>query len=81
MVSYSAGDSFAFFGGDLNATKLVSYKSINDDFKFTQGIQCRLHNSLAVRSSYLSSNKDGSRCLEVASYEKKVKQILLKNKL
>ncbi|WP_163398683.1 hypothetical protein [Flavobacterium fluviatile] len=71
MVSYSAGDSFGFFGGDLNATKLVSYKSINDDYKFTQGVQCRLHNSLAVRSSYLSSNKDGSRCLEVASYEKK----------
>ncbi|MWB93755.1 hypothetical protein GON26_05240 [Flavobacterium sp. GA093] len=71
MVSFSAGDSFAFFGGDLNATKLVSYKSINDDFKFTQGVQCRLHNSLAIRSSYLSSNKDGSRCMEVASYEKK----------
>lgn len=71
MVSYAAGDSFAFLGGDINATKLVSYKSINDDYKFTQGVQCRLHNSLAVRSSYLSSNKDGSRCLEVASYEKK----------
>ncbi|QSW88871.1 MULTISPECIES: hypothetical protein [Flavobacterium] len=71
MVSYSGGDSFAFYGGDVNASQLVSYKSINDDFKFTQGIQCRLFNSLAVRSSYLSSNKDGSRCLEVKSYEKK----------
>lgn len=71
MVSYSGGDSFAFYGGDVNASQLVSYKSINDDFKFTQGIQCRLYNSLAVRSSYLSSNKDGSRCLEVRAYEKK----------
>ncbi|WP_281309467.1 hypothetical protein [Flavobacterium flavigenum] len=71
MVSYSGGDSFGVFGGDLNATKLVSYKTINDDYKFTQGAQCRIHNSLAVRSSYLSSNKDGSRCMEVASYEKK----------
>ncbi|OMQ12949.1 hypothetical protein [[Flexibacter] sp. ATCC 35103] len=71
MVSYSGGDSFAFYGGDVNASQLVSYKSINDDFKFTQGIQCRLYNSLAVRSSYLSSNKDGSRCLEVKTYEKK----------
>ncbi|WDF61716.1 hypothetical protein PQ462_10065 [Flavobacterium sp. KACC 22758] len=71
MVSYSGGDSFAFYGGDVNASQLVSYKSINDDFKFTQGIQCRLFNSLAVRSSYLSSNKDGSRCLEVKAYEKK----------
>ncbi|WP_125720439.1 hypothetical protein [Flavobacterium ustbae] len=71
MVSYSGGDSFAFYGGDVNASQLVSYKSINDDFKFTQGAQCRLFNSLAVRSSYLSSNKDGSRCLEVKGYEKK----------
>lgn len=71
MVSYSGGDSFAFYGGDVNASQLVSYKSINDDFKFTQGVQCRLYNSLAVRSSYLSSNKDGSRCLEVKAYEKK----------
>ncbi|MRX41934.1 hypothetical protein GJU43_21865 [Flavobacterium sp. LC2016-23] len=71
MVSYSGGDSFAFYGGDVNTAQLVSYKSINDDFKFTQGIQCRLFNSLAVRSSYLSSNKDGSRCLEVKTYEKK----------
>ena len=71
MVSYSGGDSFAFYGGDVNAAELVSYKSINDDYKFTQGVQCRLYNSLAVRSSYLSSNKDGSRCLEVKSYERK----------
>ncbi|MFC0779615.1 hypothetical protein [Flavobacterium sp. HJSW_4] len=71
MVSYSGGDSFAFYGGDLNASQLVSYKSINDDFKITQGAQCRLFNSLAVRSSYLSSNKDGSRCLEVKAFEKK----------
>src|SRR6218665_1344709 len=71
MVSYSGGDSFAFYGGEGKAAQLVSYKSINDDFKFTQGIQCRLYNSLAVRSSYLSSNKDGSRCLEVKAYEKK----------
>ncbi|MDP5202250.1 hypothetical protein [Flavobacterium sp. DG2-3] len=71
MVSYSGGDSFAFYGGDVNASQLVSYKSINDDFKFTQGAQCRLFNSLAVRSSYLSSNKDGSRCLEVKAFEKK----------
>ncbi|MBE8724409.1 hypothetical protein [Flavobacterium hungaricum] len=71
MVSYSGGDSFAFYGGEVTASQLVSYKSINDDFKFTQGTQGRLYNSLAVRSSYLSSNKDGSRCLEVRAYEKK----------
>ncbi|MDW8850706.1 hypothetical protein SD960_11425 [Flavobacterium sp. MMLR14_040] len=71
MVSYCGGNSFAFYGGDVNATKFVSYKSINDDYKFTQGAQCRLYNSLGVRSSYLSSNRDGSRCLEVKLYENK----------
>ncbi|MEP6806757.1 MAG: hypothetical protein ABI892_19675 [Flavobacterium sp.] len=71
MVSYAGGDSFGFLGGDINATKFVSYKSINDDYKFTQGVQCRFYNSLAVRSSYFSSTKDGSRCMEVKSYEKK----------
>jgi hypothetical protein len=71
MVSYCGGNSFAFYGGDVNAIKFVSYKSINNDYKFTQGVQCRLYNSLAVRSSYLSSNKDGSRSMEVKLYENK----------
>ncbi|MCV9929661.1 hypothetical protein OIU83_18510 [Flavobacterium sp. LS1R49] len=71
MASFAGGDSFDMIGGDLNITKFVSYKSINNDFKFTQGTQCKVYNSLAVRSSYLTSNKEGSRCMEVASYDKK----------
>ncbi|OCB77177.1 hypothetical protein [Flavobacterium crassostreae] len=71
MVSYSGGDSFAVIGGELNASKLVSFHSINDDFKFTQGAQSKIFNSLAVRSSYLSGNKNGSRCMEITSYEKR----------
>ncbi|MFC0779208.1 hypothetical protein [Flavobacterium sp. HJSW_4] len=71
MVSYSGGDSFSFYGGDVNASKFVSFKSVNDDFKFSQGVQCKFINSLAVRSSYFSSTKDGSRCMEVRSFEKK----------
>src|SRR5690606_8293587 len=39
--------------------------------KFSQGVQCRFFNSLAVRSSYFSSTKDGSRCMDVRSYDKK----------
>jgi hypothetical protein len=71
MVSYSGGDSFAVIGGDLNALKWVSYYCINDDFRFTQGAQCKISNSLAVRSSYLSGNKNGSRCMEILSYDRK----------
>jgi hypothetical protein len=57
MVSYSGGDSFAVLGGDLNVSKLVSFYCLNNDFKFTQGAQCKISNSLAVRSSYLSGSK------------------------
>lgn len=70
MVSYSAGTSFNIHGGDLDLTKMVSYKSNGDDFKFNYGAQCRISNSLAVRSSFISS-PSGSRCLVVASYDKK----------
>lgn len=70
MVSYSAGDSFEIFGGELNLNKMVSLKSSSDDYKFNFGTQCRIDNSLAIRSSYLTSSL-GSRCIDVASYDKK----------
>lgn len=70
MVSYSGGDSFEILGGELKLNKVVSFKSRGDDYKFNYGTQCRIDNSLAIRSSFLSSNK-GSRCIDIASYDKK----------
>ncbi|OOG73205.1 hypothetical protein [Flavobacterium sp. A45] len=70
MVSYALGDSFEVLGGEPVMTKMVSYKSSGIDFKFTLGAQAKIDNSLAVRSSYLSS-VSGSRCLDVSSYIKK----------
>ena len=70
MISYAAGDSFEIYGGELTLNKMVSYKSSSDDFKFNFGTQCRIDNSLAIRSSYLTSSL-GSRCIDVASYDKK----------
>lgn len=70
MISYSAGDSFEIFGGELTLNKMVSFKSSSDDYKFNFGTQCRIDNSLAIRSSYLTSSL-GSRCIDVASYDKK----------
>lgn len=70
MVSFSGGHSFEMYGGDLNLNQLISFKSSNDDFRFNYGAQSRITNSLAVRSSFLSS-KLGSRCLDIASYDKK----------
>ncbi|MBW4358861.1 hypothetical protein [Flavobacterium taihuense] len=70
MVSYAAGDSFEVLGGEPVMTKMVSYKANGIDFKFTLGAQVKIDNSLAIRSSYLTSS-NGSRCLDVSSYIKK----------
>ncbi len=70
MISFSGGHSVEMYGGDLNLSQIVSFKSSNDDYRFNFGAQCRITNSLAVRSSFLSS-KLGSRCLDIASYDKK----------
>ncbi len=70
MVSYSAGNSFDIFGGQMYLEKLVSFKSNRLDYNFNLGAQCDLFNSVAVRSSYVSS-PEGSRCMNVVSYDNK----------
>lgn len=70
MVSYCAGDSFEILGGEVNLSKVISFKSSSDDYKFNFGTQCHIENSLAIRSSYLT-NTAGSRCLNVRSYDRK----------
>src|SRR5690606_5278996 len=70
MVSFSAGNSFEVWGGEISLNKLVSYRSNSNDFKFSYGVKSDLKNSLAIRSPYISSS-NGSRCLQVVSYEKK----------
>jgi hypothetical protein len=70
MVSYCEGNSFNIIGGEVNLTKLVSYRSSSNDYKFNYGTQCNISNSLAIRSPYISG-ADGSRCMYLASYDKK----------
>ncbi|WP_111307635.1 hypothetical protein [Confluentibacter sediminis] len=78
MVSYSAGNSFEIDGGNVNLSKLVSNRSSGNDFKFNYGANSKIYNSLAVRSPYVSSSY-GSRCLQVASYDKKEEVDFSKN--
>lgn len=70
MVSYAAGNSFEVWGGMVTINKLVSYRSNSNDFKFNYGAQCRIENSLAIRSPYVSSST-AARCLQIASYDNK----------
>ncbi|QRE11429.1 hypothetical protein [Flavobacterium psychrophilum] len=78
MCSFAAGNSFEILGGDVTVSKLVSLRSSSDDFKFTQGAQCKIDNSLAIRHSVYSSSTR-SRCMNVTSYEKKEEADLSKN--
>lgn len=70
MVSYSDGNSFNILGGEVNLEKLVSFRTKSNDYEFNFGTQSKISNSLAIRSPYVSGS-DGSRCLYVASYDKK----------
>ncbi len=69
QVSYSNDDSFESYGGDLVMNNLISYRTTDDDFDFTQGVQCNISNSIAIRHPF-SSDISGSRCFEVDSYDK-----------
>jgi hypothetical protein len=70
MCSFANNTSVEVLGGEVAMNKMVTFKSNGDDFRFTQGTQAKIDNSLAIRHSYVS-NSTRSRCLDVASYEKK----------
>lgn len=69
QISYSNDDSFEAYGGDVVMNNLISYRATDDDFDFTQGVQCSINNSIAIRHPY-SSDISGSRCFEIDSYDK-----------
>lgn len=70
QISYSNDDSFESYGGEINFNNLISFRATDDDFDFTQGAQCNISNSIAIRHPY-SSDMSGSRCFEIDSYDKK----------
>lgn len=70
MVSYCEGNSFNIIGGELNLNKFVSFRTKSNDYEFNYGTQCKITNSLAIRSPYVSG-ADGSRSMVVASYDRK----------
>jgi hypothetical protein len=69
QISFSNDDSFECYGGEVNFNNLISYRATDDDFDFTQGVQCNIANSIAIRNPY-SSDISGSRCFEIDSYDK-----------
>lgn len=69
QISYSNDDSYECYGGDVNFENIISFKATDDDFDFTQGAQCNISNSLAIRYPF-SSDISGSRCFEIDSFDK-----------
>jgi hypothetical protein len=69
QISFSDDDSFECYGGELKMSNLISYRATDDDFDFTQGVQCNIFNSLAIRNPF-SSDSSGSRCFEIDTYDK-----------
>lgn len=68
MVSYCKGNSFNILGGNVNLEKLVSFRSNIHDFEFNYGAQCKIANSLAVKSPYVSG-AEASKCLNILAYD------------
>jgi hypothetical protein len=69
QISFSNDDSFECYGGDTVFNHLISFRATDDDFDFTQGTQCKINNSLAIRYPF-SSDASRSRCFEVDSFDK-----------
>ncbi len=75
QVTSSDDDSFQFYGGYVNTSHLISLRSADDDFDFTQGVQCNISNSIAIRSPFLSDNY-GSRCFEMETVDTRKGEVL-----
>ncbi|ANO46981.1 hypothetical protein HUE46_07355 [Flavobacterium columnare] len=70
MTSFSAGNGIEVLGGDTNLKNMVTLRVSGDDFKFNQGAQVKLDNSLVIRHS-LYSGASRTRCINVVGYDKK----------
>jgi hypothetical protein len=69
QVSYSQDDSFQIYGGSPVMSNIISYLSKDDDFEITQGAQCTINNSIAIRDPYVSGVLR-SRCFEIENFDR-----------
>ena len=60
QVSYSNDDSYEWFGGTVNATHLVAFKGLDDDFDTDFGYSGTLQFCLGIRDKNISDQSSGS---------------------
>lgn len=51
QVSYANDDSFEWFGGTVNCTHLISYRTLDDDFDTDNGFSGKVQFGIALRDS------------------------------
>lgn len=63
QVSYSGDDAFEWFGGDMNATHLIAYRTWDDDFDTDFGFTGKIQFAAAFREPN-TADKSGSNIFE-----------------
>jgi hypothetical protein len=56
QVSFSNDDSFEWFGGTVNATHLVAYRGLDDDFDTDNGFSGKVQFAIGIRDPNVSDN-------------------------
>lgn len=65
QVSYGGDDSFEFFGGTVNATHLIAYRGVDDDFDFDQGYSGKIQYGIAIKDPAAADKIGVSRGIEL----------------
>ena len=67
QVSFTKDDSFEFYGGTVNASHLISFKCLDDDFDMSYGYSGSLQFGIALRHPR-TKDFSGSNGIEIDSY-------------
>lgn len=65
QVSYGGDDSFEFFGGTVNATHLIAYRGVDDDFDFDQSYSGKLQYGVSIKDPNVADAAGTSRGIEL----------------
>ncbi|WP_256011372.1 hypothetical protein [Desertivirga xinjiangensis] len=69
QVSYGGDDSFEFFGGTVNASHLIAYRGVDDDFDFDQGYSGKIQYAISIKDPNVADISQGgmSRGVEASN--------------
>ncbi|WP_400262525.1 hypothetical protein ACFX5U_03600 [Sphingobacterium sp. SG20118] len=65
QVSYGGDDSFEFFGGTVNASHLIAYRGVDDDFDFDQGYNGKIQYGISIKDPMIADAAGTSRGIEL----------------